>query len=236
MLTQKEVNFRWTPETETFVVKQYAEYLKPKQITLAVIQNFREYIDEDITTHGMEKVGDFLIQRIRGLNPRAHNIATDYMELFENCRDEFLANIQACYLSQRKNRLVELDTLYEEVAKHINAGGENLKGDVEAALSIIREARKESAPSSVDLTASQNGGTTLTLRSNIESLSTDQIKALMSEHERGDQISLPPPTESDSDEPAAEPNPTVRSPSGRVTVKKRRRSRAKDKSHQEAAD
>ena len=194
-LTKRDMRFKWTPETEVFVIGLYAEFLTASQISTQMLRDMAQELKSDTERHGDNEVRSYLTNKIYHLRPKQLKVRDKYQELFNEKRKEFLEGVNSCYLSHRKNRMQELDELYTVVMNRIigpNTEGNDFKGEVQAAITLIREARAEMSSSKVSVEASVvDGNATLALRSNVENLTDSQIKELMTKHERGEPISVP---------------------------------------------
>ena len=196
-LTRKDIGFRIKDEHRAFFVKGFARFMKPGEIFAEFASKHRDLIEADVQRHGPDLVREYVCERIYRLNPNAKN--TDYldshlMEIFESEREAHLKDLDSVYLAHPKNRLQELNALYD-IAMGRVMGDDGDKRDIQDALAILREARSEMASKSISVTASvEDGNAMLAIHSNVQNLSNDKIKALMERHERGEPISIPDPS------------------------------------------
>ena len=193
-LTKKDVHWKWTGEAETYVIKRYAEFLSPTQIATDLMQDMVQYLEPDLARYGSTVLRGYLLKRIYDLRPQDMTVRQKFQPLFDGARKKFLEGVNATYLAHRRNRLTELDQLYQLVmskAMDPELTPADLKGYVMTATKVLAEARSEMSSSRVGVEATlEDGNAKLTLQGNIDSLTDGQIKELMDKHERGEPITV----------------------------------------------
>lgn len=194
-LSRKNMDFRWTPEADIYIYEKYARFVPPLQISVSMMEDMAQHLKKDVERHGADPVRKYLYARIWRMSPKGLKVRPKYQEVFDEARKEYLDSVNVCYLSHRRNRMQELDELYTILMnRFLDAvkNGEEVRQDLNAMISLLKEARAEMASSNVEIEASVvDGDATFAMRSNVQNLSESQIKELMSKHERGESIELP---------------------------------------------
>ena len=194
-----DLKFEWTTEMEIFVVCEFAEYQNPAQILLNILEFYEDAVIEDIEKFGEKAVRKRLIRRIYELNPKISKFPQKYQDAFDTHRQTYLNDLKSSYLANSRNRLRELDRIYMRMAtlaiaeENIN----NLRLATQTLREIISDAREEMSESNIRIEAeTKEGAARISIESKVVELSDTTIAELMSQHERGERISLPasPPT------------------------------------------
>lgn len=192
-LRKNDVRFKWTKDAELFVVRQYAEFINPLQICRNVADEFIEYCEKDMEKHGEEVFLKYLLRRVYDLSPKRKHFPKKYREPFEDFRKSYLNDLESSYLSHRRNRLRELDILYQNMANRLvgEEDGQHARSTAQTCLSILREARVEMDTSKVTIEAEisgENARVAARRHLDVSNLTTGEIKALMEQHESGKSI------------------------------------------------
>jgi hypothetical protein len=201
-LDKKKVKFKFTPEVELFVVRQYAEYVNPLNICKNLIDEFYEYCKKDIQEFGEDEFLAYLLRgRVNALSPGRKSFPKKYEQNYEDYRQTYLENLDNSYLAHRKNRMRELDKLYENLIRRLDAEQDpsQFRQGISAAKDIIKEARAEMDKAKITVEASiEEGQARVTAKREMESLSTEELKALVKNAESGKSIDITPSKPSDA--------------------------------------
>lgn len=138
------VKFKWTAVMEIFVVCQYAESQKPTLIARDVLNYFYDECVEGLKQLGKEEFQKYLRRRIYELSPKKKKFPKKYQEVFNNHRVSYLEDLSASFLAHPRNRLRELDRLYEITSPRVET--ENINDACKATkmcLDIMNQAHKE---------------------------------------------------------------------------------------------
>lgn len=201
-LDKNNLKFKWTAEVELFVVRQYAEYVNPLNICRNIVDVFHQYCKADIETYGEDEFLTYLLRgRVNALSPGRKSFPKKYQEQYKDYRQAYLQNLDNAYLAHRRNRIRELDKLYENLI--IRLDGEEdptqFRQGISTAKDIIKEARAEMETAKITVEASiAEGQARILAKQNLESLSTEQLKALAQNAESGQVIDLNVESENDS--------------------------------------
>lgn len=191
---------------ELFVVRQFAEFVRPSQIAQNMVLLFDAECQPDITML-KEHAGEdaeavfcrFLLPRIYVLTPTNGRFPKRYEAQYTEWRDTYLKDIEASYLAHSRNRMRELDQLLQVIQSAFTDLKPNeLRSATVAALEIIKEARAESAgKAQVNLQLqSPDGKAKLTLSAWLNSLPPEKFEEIKEKIERGEHIELPAHVES----------------------------------------
>ena len=179
-ICEDEIQIKWTPEIELFVVRQFAESFKAAEIAENITVAYYEGCEADLLNY-IERFGDdgekefrkFLLRRIHKLSPNHSQFPKKYQDLYDEWRRKYLEDLKSTFLYHSRNRLRALDELYEKVKGLTMAATKpnEIRQDVEVCLKITREARSESAIAKVDVGASTfNGNAKIQLDTYLQSL------------------------------------------------------------------
>lgn len=192
-LTTKNSKFKFTGEVELFIVRQYAEYMNPLKICENIVKMYPQYCNKDIDMHGEEEFMQFLLRRVYNLNPKRSNFPKKYQENFLAYRSQYLDDFDNSYLAQRRNRVRELDMLYQTVIS--KADGEEdpkqFNQYVKTAKDILKEMRTEMDSSKVIVQATlEEGQARIVAKRQIENLSDEELQHMIEANESGNPISI----------------------------------------------
>ena len=138
------VKFNWMPEMEIFVVCQYAEFQKPAKIALNIMDFYSDECTKGVKQLGFEAFQKILLRRIYELSPKKKKFPKKYQEVFDNHRRAYLIDLDSSYLAHPRNRLRELDRLYEITSPRVET--ENINDACKATkmcLDIMNQAHEE---------------------------------------------------------------------------------------------
>ena len=170
---QDEIQFKWTPKFELFVVRQFAESFKAAEIAENITKAYYDEYKAELLNYGKKQVCKFLLRRIHKLSPNHSQFPRQYQDLYNEWRREYLKDIDSSFLYHPRNRLRALDELYEKVKRSTMAATKpnEIRHRAEACLKIIRQARSESEIAKVNVGASTfNGNAKIQLDTYLQSL------------------------------------------------------------------
>ena len=186
--------FKWNDTIKLFIVKQYAEFYRAKDICENIIIAFPELCEEDIDNHGEEAFKAYIIKTVYKLTPDTVVFPERFRNSFEMFREEYLKDFNNTYLMHSKNRAVELDKMFEQIMSDaVNApDSAERKQLFQLGLNVIKESRAEQSSNKIRLEATSDGKEiTLTASGAVTEMSDSQIEELMKQHESGESINLP---------------------------------------------
>ena len=181
-LTTKNAKFKFTPEVDLFVVRQYAEFMTPLKICDNIMSRFSQYCERDIDVYGEEDFVEFLLARVYNLNPKRSNFPQKYREQYEEYKKEYLDNFDTSYLAHRRNRVRELDTLYNNVIARAQAEADPtvFLRHVKEGREIIKEMRVEMDGAKIILQGIvEDGNKRLIAKRSVENLTTEELEAIV---------------------------------------------------------
>ena len=114
-LKRDQLNFKFTPEVELFVVCQYAEFQNPLKICENIAELFHQHCEKDIEKHGEGEFLRCILTRVYDLSPKRDNFPKKYQERYQQYRRDYLEDLDSLYLVHRKNRAKELQRLYQSL-------------------------------------------------------------------------------------------------------------------------
>ena len=195
-LKKNQVKFKWTEETELFVIRQYAEFIPPLDICVNLAQEFPAYCEKDIETHGENAFYAYVIRRVYDLNPKRKRCPKKYLDSFEEWRQEYVEDLDNSYLFHRRNRIRELDTLYAVISAKLKQENDlaAFRQGTQVALSIIKEARAETEKLPVTVVATiEESSARATADKQLEDMSDEELNRIIKNHESGNPAALPIP-------------------------------------------
>ena len=198
-LAKSNFKFKWNDELKLFVVKQYAEFIRAQEICENIIEMFPELCEEDIKDFGEEDFKTYLLRTIYKLTPETIVFPKKFQEFFEVSREEYLKDTKNSYLFHSKNRLQELDNMYDATMNRaVNASDDTeARQLMQLGLNIIKESRAEQSSSKVRIEATSDGkDISITATGAVNEMTNSEIEELIKRHESGESIELPRPKES----------------------------------------
>ena len=198
--TSPKFRFQWEEPLNLFVVRQYAEFVTAIDICENIITGFSELCEEDIIEHGEDEFKKHLLRRIYKLTPETIVFPKKYQEHFDEFRKDYLKDVDNSYLFHSKNRLQELDNMYDSVRRAV--GNESDSSEVrfllQLGLNILKESRAEQSSSKINIEASSDGKE-IKITANgvpVNSLTNSEIEERIKQYERGEPIAIPGPEKS----------------------------------------
>ena len=190
-LKRDQLNFKFTPEVELFVIRQYAEFQNPLTICENIAELFFQHCEKDIEKHGQDEFLRCILSRVYDLSPKRDNFPKKYQERYREYRTAYLEDLDTSYLAHKRNRVRELDMLYQKVM--VRAGKEEdstqFRGFVSIAKDLIKELRTEMDNTRIMVEASiQDGEAKVVARQAMQKMSTEELRGLLKTHESGDTI------------------------------------------------
>ena len=200
-LKRDQLNFKFTPEVELFVVRQYAEFQNPLKICENIAELFFQYCEKDIEKHGQDEFLRCILSRVYDLSPKRDNFPKKYEVLYQQYRRDYLENLDASYLAHKRNRVRELEMLYQKIM--VRADNEKdstqFRGFLSVAKDLIKEVRTEMDNTRITVEASiQDGEAKVVATQAMQKMSTEELKELMKTHGSSNTISttaIEPPVE-----------------------------------------
>ena len=170
---QDEIQFKWTPEMELFVVRQFAEVFKAAEIAENITKAYCDEYKAELLNYGKKEFCQFLLRRIHKLSPNHSQFPRQYQDPYDKWRREYLKDIDSSSLYHPVNRLRALDELYEKVKRLTMAATKpnEIRHGAEACLKILKAAAVESEIAKVSIGASTfNGNAKTQLDTYLQSL------------------------------------------------------------------
>ncbi len=201
-LDKKQLKFKFTPEVDLFIVRQYAEFVNPMNICKNVVEMFWEYCEKDVEAFGENEFLTYLLRgRVNALSPGRKSFPQKYQGPYNEFREAYLQNLDNSYLSHRRNRMRELDKLYEHLLLRLEAEEDpsQFRQGISTAKDLIKEARAEMDTAKITVEASiEEGQARILAKRDIQGLSNEQIRALLKNAESGNVIDIPSESESEN--------------------------------------
>ena len=195
-LDKNKLKFRCTTEVDLFIVRQYAEYVNPLNICKNIVDAFHEYCEKDIEKYGEDEFLTYLLKgRVNALSPGRKSFPQKYQQPYDDFRQAYLQNLDNSYLAHRRNRIRELDKLYEHLIRRLDVEEDSaqFRQGISTAKDIIKEARAEMDSAKITVEASiEEGQARVVAKRDIQNLSTEEIKALVKDAESGKTIDITP--------------------------------------------
>ena len=160
-LDKKKLKFMWTAEVELFVVRQYAEYVNPMNICRNIVDVFYEYCKTDIEKYGEDEFLAYLLRgRVNALSPGRKSFPKKYEQNYKDFRQAYLEDFDNSYLAHSRNRMRELDKLYEHLIRRLETEEDaaQFRQGLIAAKDIIKESRAERENAKITVEASIEEG------------------------------------------------------------------------------
>ena len=170
---QDEIQFKWTPEMELFVVRQFAEVFKAAEIAENITKAYCDEYKAELLNYGKKEFCQFLLRRIHKLSPNHSQFPRQYQDLYDKWRVEYLEDLKSTFLYHPVNRLRALHELYEKVDESLMAATKpnEIRQGMEECLKILKEAAVESEIAKVSIGASTfNGNAKIQLDTYLQSL------------------------------------------------------------------
>ena len=192
---QDEIQIKWTPKMELFVVRQFAEFFKAAEIAENITKAYYDEYKAELLNYGKKKVCKFLLRRIHKLSPNHSQFPRQYQDLDDKWRVEYLEDLKSTFLYHPRNRLRALDELYEKVDESLMAAAKpnEIQHCMRACLKILKEAAVESEniEANVEVSTATNGKAKTPLRTYIQSLPEEKVIELKGKIKRGESIEFP---------------------------------------------
>ena len=202
----------------TFVIRRFAEFKSAAQVADLFMEERADALQSDVSRHGRQGVKDWLLRKIRSLDPTVAlniergTVSGELLELFEDEQKIYGRAYMNNPLAHRRTRLDQLEyLLHETIARLQGADDSDAPKYLQAATRILAESRAEMSDKKVDLEASvdQDGKATFAVRGSLENMSTDELKDMLRHNENGKPIQLPPESGNGSGEATSlSPDPT----------------------------
>jgi len=198
-LDKKQLKFKFTHEVDLFIVRQYAEYVNPMNICKNIVDMFWKYCEKDIEAYGEDEFLTYLLRgRVNALSPGRKSFPKKYQANYDEFRQAYLQNLENSYLAHRRNRIRELDKLYEHLIRRLDSEEDpsQFRQGISTAKDIIKEARTEMDTAKITVEASiEEGQARILAKRDIQGLSNEQIRALLKNAESGNVIDIPTESE-----------------------------------------
>ena len=171
---QDEIQFKWTPKFELFVVRQFAESFKAAEIAENITKAYYDEYKAELLNYGKKQVCKFLLRRIHKLSPNHSQFPRQYQDLYDKWRVEYLEDIDSSFLYHPRSRLRALDKLYEKVDESLMAATKpnEIQHGMRACLEILKDAAVESEniEANVGASTATNGNAKTQLDTYLQSL------------------------------------------------------------------